>query len=76
MCDECIIVFCVPRLMSSVHEMDCLMGGGGYGVPKVQDHLHSFERVKLQDVKTAPESQLQGLLSVFVFNLHLKKKHI
>ncbi len=21
---ECIIVLCVPRLMSSVHEMDCL----------------------------------------------------
>ncbi len=24
MCDECIIVLCVPRLMSSVHEMDCI----------------------------------------------------
>ncbi len=30
--------------------------GGGGGSPKVQDHLPSFERVKLQVVKTAPDS--------------------
>ncbi len=32
--------------------------------PEVHDHLHSFERVKLQVVKTAPDSQLLHLLSV------------
>ncbi len=40
-------------------------GGGGGGVsPEVHDHLHCFERVQLQVVKTAPESQLLNLLSV------------
>ncbi len=34
------------------------------GAPDVHDHLHSFERVKLQVVKTAPDSQLLNLLSV------------
>ncbi len=38
-------------------------GGGGVS-PEVHDHLHSFERVKLQVVKTAPDSQLLNLLSV------------
>ncbi len=32
--------------------------------PEVHDHLHSFERVKLQVVKTAPDSQLLNLPSV------------
>ncbi len=32
--------------------------------PEVHDHLHCFERVKLQVVKTAPDSQLLILLSV------------
>ncbi len=32
--------------------------------PEVHDHLHGFERVKLQVVKTAPDSQLLNLLSV------------
>ncbi len=32
--------------------------------PEVHDHLHSFERVTLQVVKTAPDSQLLNLLSV------------
>ncbi len=32
--------------------------------PEVHNHLHSFERVKLQFVKTAPDSQLLNLLSV------------
>ncbi len=32
--------------------------------PEVHNHLHSFERVKLQVVKTAPDSQLLNLLSV------------
>ncbi len=31
--------------------------------PEVHDHLHCFERVKLQVVKTAPDSQLLNLLS-------------
>ncbi len=40
-------------------------GGRARGVsPEVHDHLHSFERVKLQVVKTAPDSQLLNLLSV------------
>ncbi len=39
--------------------------GGEQGVsPEVHDHLHCFERVKLQVVKTAPDSQLLNLLSV------------
>ncbi len=32
--------------------------------PEVHNHLHSFERVKLQVVETAPDSQLLNLLSV------------
>ncbi len=32
--------------------------------PEVHDHLHCFERVKLQVVKTAPDRQLLNLLSV------------
>ncbi len=32
--------------------------------PEVHDHLHSFERVELQVVKTAPDGQLLNLLSV------------
>ncbi len=32
--------------------------------PEVHDHLHSFERVQLQVVKTASDSQLLNLLSV------------
>ncbi len=40
-------------------------GGRAGGVsPEVHDHLHSFERVKLQVVKTAPHSDLLNLLSV------------
>ncbi len=36
-----------------------LSGGRAGGVsPEVHDHLHCFERVKLQVVKTAPDSQL------------------
>ncbi len=38
-----------------------MMVGGG-GSPDVHDHLHCFERVKLQVVKTAPDSQLLNLL--------------
>ncbi len=34
------------------------------GFPGVYDHLHCFERIKLQVVKTAPDSQLHNLLSV------------
>ncbi len=35
--------------------------------PEVHDYLHSFERVELQVVKTAPGSQLLNLLSVSRF---------
>ncbi len=38
-----------------------MVSGGRAGV---HDHLHCFERVKLQVVKTAPDSQLLNLLSV------------
>ncbi len=38
--------------------------GGRGGSFEVHDHLHSFEHVKLQVVKTAPDSQLLNLLSV------------
>ncbi len=34
------------------------------GSPEVHGHLHCFERVKLQVVKTAPDSQFLNLLSV------------
>ncbi len=44
---------------SAVHD-----GEGGGGSPDVHDHLHCFKRVKLQVVKTAPDSQLLNLLSV------------
>ncbi len=42
------------------------MGGewGGGGSLEVYGHLHCFQRVKLQVVKTAPDSQLLNLLSV------------
>ncbi len=39
-------------------------GGGGGGSPEVLDHLHCFEHIKLQVIKTAPDSQLLNLLSV------------
>ncbi len=32
--------------------------------PEVHDHLHGFERVQLQVVKTKPDRQLLNLLSV------------
>ncbi len=47
---------------SAVHDGEW---GESRGVsPKVHGHLHSFERVKLQVVKTAPDRQLLNLLSV------------
>ncbi len=47
----------------------CAVHDGEWGESRgvsseVHDHLHSFERVKLQVVKTAPVSQLLNLLSV------------
>ncbi len=42
-----------------------MVSGESGGVsPEVHDHLHCFERVQLQIVKTAPDSQLPNLLSV------------
>ncbi len=47
---------------SAVHDGEW---GESRGVsPEVHDHLHCFECVKLQVVKTAPASQLLNLLSV------------
>ncbi len=43
----------------------CGEWGESRGVsPEVHDHLHCFEHVELQVVKTAPDSQLLNLLSV------------
>ncbi len=39
-------------------------GGGGGGSPEVLYRIHCFERVKLQVVKTAPDSKLLNLLPV------------
>ncbi len=46
---------------SAVHDGEW---GEYRGVSEVHDHLHCFERVQLQVVKTAPGSQLFNLLSV------------
>ncbi len=61
----------VPRNLndSTAVTLPFMLVSGGrtpeWGVsPEVHDHLHSFERVKLQVVKTAPDSQLHNLLSV------------
>ncbi len=48
--------------VSAVH--DGGWGGRPGGVPEVHDHLHCFERIQLQVVNTAPNSQLLNLLSV------------
>ncbi len=47
---------------SAVHDGE--WGESRGGSPEVHDHLHCFECVKLQVVKTAPDSQLLNLLSV------------
>ncbi len=47
---------------SDVHDGE--LGRAGGISPEVHDHLHSFEHVELQVVKTAPDSQLLNLLSV------------
>ncbi len=58
--------------MSSVHEMDCLREetvpvSGAWGEsrgfsPEVHNHLHSFDRIKLQVVKTADSSSMTSCL--------------
>ncbi len=40
-----------------------MMVKGGFS-PEIHKHLHCFERVQLQVVKNAPDSQLLNLLSV------------
>ncbi len=40
------------------------MGGERGGSPEIHSHLHCFEHVKFQVVKTAPNSQLLNLQSV------------
>ncbi len=61
----------VPRNLNdstAVTEPFMMVSGGRAWVegvsPEVHDNLHGFERVKLQVVKTAPDSQLLNLLSV------------
>ncbi len=51
----------VPRNLNdstAVTVLFMMVSGVGGGSPEVHDHLHCFERVKLQVVKTAPDSQL------------------
>ncbi len=52
--------------MSPLQSQCCMMVSGGVqGVsPEVHDHIHCFERVQLQVVKSAPDSLLLHLLSV------------
>ncbi len=59
----------VPRNLNDSTAVTVLFmmvsGGRAGGVPsEVHDHLHSFVRVQLQVVVTAPDSQLLNLLSV------------
>ncbi len=59
----------MPRNLNNSTAVTVLLmmvsGGRAGGVsPEVHDHLHCFECVKLQVVKTAPDSQLLNLLSV------------
>ncbi len=56
----------VPRNLNDSTAVPVLFmmvsGGRAGGVsPEVHDHLHGFERVKLQVVETAPDSQLHNL---------------
>ncbi len=60
----------VPRNLNDFTVVTVLLmmvsagGGGGGGSPEVHDHLHCFERVELQVVKTAPDSQIFSPLFV------------
>ncbi len=54
----------VRRNLNDSTAVTVLFMMGGRGSPEVHDHLHCFEHVKLQGVKTAPDSQLLNLLSV------------
>ncbi len=52
-------------MTTAVTELFMMVSGGSRGVsPEVHDHLHCFEHIKLQVIKTAPDSQLLNLLSV------------
>ncbi len=62
----------LPCSHSAVHDGKW---GESRGVTlEVHDHLHCFERVQLQVVKTAPDSQLLNLLSVVVVNPFAERK--
>ncbi len=52
-----------PNDSTAVTVLFIMVSVGGVS-PEVHDHLHSFERVELQVVKTAPDGQLLNLLSV------------
>ncbi len=58
----------VPRNLNDSTAVTVLFvmvsGGRAGGSPEVHNHLHCFERVKLQVIKAAPDSQLLNLLSV------------
>ncbi len=59
----------VPRNLNDSTAVTVLLimvsvGRAGGVSPEVNDHLHSFECVELQVVKTALDSQLLNLLSV------------
>ncbi len=56
----------VPRNLNDstvVTVLFMMVSAGGWS-PEVHDHLHCFERVELQVVKTAPDSQLFSPLFV------------
>ncbi len=53
---------CLHCSHSAVHDGEWGECRGVY--PEVHNHLHSFQHVELQVVKTAPDSQLLNLLSV------------
>ncbi len=50
-------LWCPGIWMTPLQSQCCSWWCGGAS-PEVHDHLHSFERVKLQVVQTAPDSQL------------------
>ncbi len=58
-------LWCPGIWIPAVTVLFMMVSGGEWGVsPEVHCHLHCFEPVELQVVKTAPDSQLVNLLSV------------
>ncbi len=53
-----------------------MCGGGGGVSPEVHDHLHCFDRVELQVVKTAPYSQFLNLNEADKFGVVCKLQEL